>query len=101
MSSLSALCFGHKVKLISYYAKVELFKVASENSRRRPRSHPIDPRFFARFVLEGQINAALRFLDETTLALTDGKVMTQLKQKHPIPQPGKLGSLIIGPIDDE
>ena len=27
--------------------------------------------------------------------------MTQLKQKHPIPQPAKLGSLLFGPIDDE
>ena len=55
-------------------------------------------------MLEGQINSALRFLNETTsggvLALTD-EVMTQLKQKHPIPQPAKLGSLLFGPIDDE
>jgi len=55
-------------------------------------------------VLEGQINSAMRFLNETTgggvRALTD-EVMTQLKQKHPIPQPAKLGSLLFGPIDDE
>ena len=55
-------------------------------------------------MLEGQINSALRFLNETTsggvLGLID-EDMAQLKQKHPIPQPAKLGSLLFGPIDDE
>ena len=37
------LAVGGKVKLISNYTKVELFKVVSENSRRRNR--PIDLRF--------------------------------------------------------
>jgi len=32
--------------------------------------------------------------------LTDD-VMAQLKEKHPNPQPAKLGSLLFGPIDDE
>ena len=66
------------MKLISYYAKVELFKVVSENSR--CQNHPIDLRFLLRFVLEGQINSALRFLSGTTsggvLSLTD-EVMSQ------------------------
>ena len=30
---------------------------------------------------------------------SDG-VMAQLKQKHPNPQPAKLGSVLFGPIDD-
>lgn len=69
------------------------------------RSDPPDrSKVFAKLVLEGQINSALRFLSESSsggvLALTD-EVMTQLKQKHPNPQPAKLGSILFGPIDDE
>ena len=55
-------------------------------------------------MLEGQINSALRFLSETSnggvLTLTDD-VMTQLKQKHPEPQPAKLGSVLFRPLHDE
>ena len=65
---------------------------------------PDRSKVFAKLVLEDQINSALRFLNGTTsggvLALTD-EVITQLKQKHPIPQPAKLSSLLFGPIDDE
>ena len=66
------------MKLISYYVKVALFKVVSENSRCQNR--PIDIRFLLRFVLEGQINSALHFLSGTfsggVLSLTD-EVMLQ------------------------
>ena len=34
------------------------------------------------------------------LALTD-EALTQLKQKHPTPQQGKLSSLLFGPSDDQ
>ena len=65
---------------------------------------PDRSKVFAKLVLEGQINSALRFLSETTsggvLPLTD-EVMSQLKQKHPNPQPAQLGSLLFGPMDDE
>lgn len=58
---------------------------------------------FAKLVLESQINAAVRFVSESSsggvLSLTDD-VMAQLKEKHPNPQPAKLGSLLFGPIDD-
>jgi len=54
--------------------------------------------------MEGQINSALRFLNESSdggiLPLTDD-VMTQIKEKHPEPQPAKLGSLLFVPINDE
>lgn len=64
---------------------------------------PNKSKIFAKLVLEGQINAALRFVSETSsggvLGLTDD-VMAQLKEKHPDPQPAKLGSLLFGPIDD-
>ena len=58
---------------------------------------------FAKLVLEGQINAALQFVSESSsgsvLPLTDD-VMAQLTEKHPNPQPAKLGSLLFGPIDN-
>ncbi|CAB4027742.1 Hypothetical predicted protein, partial [Paramuricea clavata] len=67
-------------------------------------NHPDKAKVFAKLVLEGQINSALRFLSETTdggvLTLTDD-VMTQLKQKHPEPQLAKLGSVLFGPLNDE
>ena len=54
--------------------------------------------------MEGQINSALRFLNESScggvLPLNDD-VMTQLKEKHPNPQAAKLGTLLFGPTDDE
>ena len=67
-------------------------------------NHPHKAKVFAKLVLEGQINSALRFLSETSnggvLTLTDD-VMTQLKQKHPEPQPAKLESVLFGPLNDE
>ena len=90
------------MKLMSYYANVELFKVISENSR--PRGRLIDLRLFLSSYYTGRpINLALRFLSLKAsggvLALTD-EVMSQLKQKHPNPQSAKLVSLRFGPIDD-
>ena len=65
---------------------------------------PDRSKVFAKLVLEGQINSALRFLSETTsggvLPLTD-EVMSQLKQKHPNPQPEQLSSFLFGPMVDE
>ena len=61
---------------------------------------PNRAKVFAKLVMEGQINSALRFLSESSsggiLLLTD-EVMTQLKQKHPDPQQANLGSLLFGP----
>ena len=57
---------------------------------------PNKSKVFAKLIMEGQINAALRFLNESTsggvLSLTDD-VMKQLKEKHPDPQSAKLGSI--------
>ena len=90
------------MKLISYYAKVELFKVVSENSRRR--NCPIDLKFLLSLCWKAKSTQRPRFLSETTsggvLALTD-EVMSKLKQKHPNPQSAKLGSLLFGPIDEQ
>ena len=66
-------------------------------------NQPDKAKIFAKLVLEGQ-NSTLRFLSETSnggvLTLTDD-VLTQLKQKHPEPQPAKLGSVLFGPVNDE
>ena len=65
---------------------------------------PDKTKVFKNLVLEGPINAALRFVSESSsggvLPLTDD-VIAQLKEKHPNPQPTKLGPLLLGPIDDE
>ena len=65
---------------------------------------PEKSKVFAKLVLEGQINSALRFLSETStgdvLELTDDG-MAQLKEKHSNLQPTTLGSLIFQPIDDD
>ena len=57
---------------------------------------PNKSKVFAKLIMEGQINAALRFLNESTsggvLSLTDD-VMKQLKEKHADPQSVKLGSI--------
>ena len=70
----------------------------------RTSDPPEKSKVFAKLVLEGEINSALRFLSETStggmLELTDD-VMAQLKEKHPNPQPTILGSLLLGPIDDD
>ena len=64
---------------------------------------PNKSKVFAKLIMEGQINAALRFLNESTsggvLSLTDD-VMKLLKEKHPDSQSAKLGSNLFGPIED-
>lgn len=53
--------------------------------------------------MEGQINSALRYLTDDgcggVLSLNDD-VMMQLHEKHPKAQPGKLGSLLFGPVEE-
>ena len=70
-------------------------------------SHKNDPpnkaRIFAKLVMEGQINSALRYLSEDdsggVLPLTDDAVW-QLGEKHPEAQRAKLGSLLFGPVEE-
>ena len=67
--------------------------------RRLLKSNKNDPpnkaRIFAKLVMKGQINSALRYLNEddsrTVLPLTDD-VVRQLREKHPDAQRAKLGS---------
>ena len=65
---------------------------------------PNRSKVFAKLIMEGQINSALRFLNESTsggvLSLTDD-VMEQLRKKHPDPQSAKLGNVLFGPIEEE
>ena len=67
-------------------------------------NQPDKAKIFAKLELEGQINSALCFLSETSnggvLTLSDD-ILTQLKQKHPEPQPAKLESVLYGPVRDE
>ena len=60
-------------------------------------------KIFAKLVMEGQINAALRYLsdnDSKGLLPVPGDVMEQLQEKQPEPQEARLGSLLFGPIED-
>ena len=72
-----------------------------QNSKRNDA--PNKAKVFAKLVLEGQVNSALRFLSEDggrgVLPLTDD-VMTQLNEKHPTAKEAKLGSLFFGPVED-
>ncbi|PFX13573.1 hypothetical protein AWC38_SpisGene22326, partial [Stylophora pistillata] len=78
--------------------------IQSRIGKLRSTDPPDKSKVFPKLVLEGQINSALRSLSLSTsgsvLPLTD-EVMAQLQQKHPSPQPAKLGSLLFGPINDE
>jgi hypothetical protein len=58
-------------------------------------------KIFAKLVMEGLINSAMRFLNDdisgAVLQLTDD-VMQQLREKHPEAQPAKSRVLLRGPI---
>ena len=60
-------------------------------------------KIFAKLVMEGQINSALRYLSEDdcggVLPLTDD-VTRQLIENHPKVQEARLGSLLFGPSED-
>ena len=51
--------------------------------------------------MQGQIHSALRYLSDDTgrgvLPLSD--VMRQLREKHPVAQEARIGSLLFGPIE--
>ena len=68
------------------------------------RAKPPDKaRIFAKLVMQGQINSALRYLSDDdcggVLPLTDD-VMRQLHEKHPEAQDAKLGSILFGPVEE-
>ena len=64
---------------------------------------PNKAKIFAKLVMEGQNNSALRYLSEAdcdgVLPLTDD-MMRQLQEKHPEAQEAKLGSLLFGPFEE-
>ena len=84
-----------------------LLREGSMIQRRLSKSNKNDPpnkvRIFAKLVMEGQINSALRYFSEHdsggVLPLTDD-VVIQLKEKHPDAQRAKLRSLLFGPVED-
>ena len=68
------------------------------------KSEPPDrAKIFAKLVMEGQINSAMRFLSEEgnggVLPLSDD-VMLQLRQKHPEVEEAKIGTLLRGPVQE-
>ena len=68
------------------------------------KSEPPDrAKIFAKLVMEGQINSAMRFLSEEgnggVLPLSDD-VMLQLRQKHPEAEEAKNGTLLRGPVQE-
>ena len=72
--------------------------------RKTKRGNPPNKaKIFAKLVMQGQINFALRFLSDDdyggVLPLTDD-VMRQLHEKHPEAQDAKLGSILFGPIEE-
>ena len=68
----------------------------------RKSDQPNKAKKFATLVMEGKINAALRYLNdedcEGALPLSD-EVMSQLVDKHPQAQEAKMGSLVYGSVD--
>ena len=86
----------------------ELLREGRSVQKRLVRSHqkkdpPHKAKIFAKLVMEGQLNSALRCLTDDgcggVLSLNDD-VMKHLHQKHPKAQPAKLGSLLFGPVDE-
>ena len=69
----------------------------------RKTKPPNKAKIFAKLVMEGQINAALRHLSDNdsrgVLPLSQD-VMAQLQEKHPEPQEARLGFLLFGPVED-
>ena len=68
------------------------------------KSEPPDrAKIFAKLVMEGQINSAMRSLSEEgnggVLPLSDD-VMLQLRQKHPEAEEAKIGTLLRGPVQE-
>ena len=75
----------------------------SRIAKGKKSSPPNRAKIFAKLVMEGQINSAMRFLNDDTsggvLPLTDD-VMLQLREKHPEPKPKKWKVLLRGPVQD-
>lgn len=71
----------------------------------KPRRNepPNKAKIFAKLVLEGHINSALRYLTEQDsggILPPTYDLMNQLKDKHSSAQEGQLESLVVGPIED-
>lgn len=50
--------------------------------------------------MEGPINSTLRYLADDGCIIPDWWRHEQLYDKHPKPQPAKLGSLLFGPVEE-
>ena len=101
-------CLAKRLALWKDGKIAELLREGRSVQKRLARSHqkkdpPHKAKIFAKLVMEGQINSALRYLTDDgcggVLSLNDD-VMKQLHEKHPKAQPAKLGSLLFGPVDE-
>ena len=77
--------------------------IQSRIGKGKKSSPPNRAKIFAKLVMEGQINSAMRFSNDDTsggvLPQTDD-VMLRLREKHPKPQPIKSKVLLRGPVQD-
>ena len=101
-------CLAKRLALWKDDTIAELLREGRSVQKRLVRSHqkkdpPHKAKIFAKLVIEGQINSALRYLTDDgcggVLSLNDD-VKRQLHEKHPKAQPTKLGSLLFGPVDE-
>ena len=77
--------------------------IQSRIGKGKKSAPPNRAKIFAKLVMEGQINSAMRFLNDDisggVLPLTDD-IMLQLREKHPEAQQAKLKVLLRGPAQD-
>ncbi|CAB3988961.1 Hypothetical predicted protein, partial [Paramuricea clavata] len=100
-------CLGKRLALWKEGEVESLLREGRSIQKRLAKAKRTEPpnkaKIFAKLVMEGQINSALRYLSEAdcdgVLPLTDD-VMRQLQEKHPEAQEAKLGSLLFGPFEE-
>ena len=66
-----------------------------------PRTKEDNAKLFVRFMIHGKVNSALRLLEETNsngILPMNKENLEVLKQKHPLPSPSVVGSLLFGPV---
>ena len=67
----------------------------------RRRSTEDVARIFARHMMQGKVNAALKFLTEENgggVHNVNEQIMEELRKKHPMPAPIQEGALLVGPV---
>ena len=90
---------GNILDLLKEGREIQKRLIASHSKRNDDQNAKI----FARLILQGKVNAALRYLDENgnsgVLSLTQ-EVLQELREKHPKPAKVQPHTLLMGPIDE-